>query len=65
MAKMNVVTPFNKDSGPGRSWYNGFLGRHREIRLRMAETVSSARATVSEEGLRKWFSRIEEYLEEN
>ena len=64
VAKMNVENPFNKDSGPGRSWYSGFLGRHREISLRMAETVSSARATVSEDALRKWFSTIKDYLEE-
>ncbi|KAI4463245.1 hth cenpb-type dna-binding domain [Holotrichia oblita] len=46
----------SNDGTPGRSWFEGFLRRHPNIKERYAESVSKARAA--------WFEEIEGYLKE-
>lgn len=55
----------NKSSLPGRSWFEGFLKRHSEIKQKHAESVSKARAAVTQDRIYKWFDEILEYLKEN
>ncbi|XP_055637190.1 uncharacterized protein LOC129775931 isoform X3 [Toxorhynchites rutilus septentrionalis] len=56
--------PF-KNNVPGRKWLKGFLRRHREITFRTPETESSASSEVKEGDIRRWFSNLTSYLEEN
>lgn len=53
------------DNKPGEGWYRLFLKRNPEIVSRTAEAVTAASANVSEENIRKWFTQIEEILQEN
>ena len=56
-------TPF-KNGIPGKKWFKCFLKRHPEISEREAESINSARATVSEKNIKKWFQELREYLKE-
>jgi len=38
----------------GRKWINLFLKRHPEIRVKNTEILSKAKASVTEEDIRKW-----------
>lgn len=51
-----------KDNRPGRTWFIGFLKRHPEISEISAECISKAKATVTEESIRLWFTELEDYL---
>ena len=53
--------PF-KSSRPGKHWFNGFMRRHSHLRQRIAQNLTSTRASVTEEDLRQWFSNIRNYL---
>ncbi|KAJ8931391.1 hypothetical protein NQ314_015701 [Rhamnusium bicolor] len=55
----------NKSSVPGRSWFEGFLKRHPDIKQKHAESVSKARAAVTQDRIHNWFDEILEYLKEN
>lgn len=59
--KLEKVSPFVNNK-PGRSWYDLFLKRHPELSLRFSENVTLCRAKVTEESLRRWYQRVEEYL---
>ncbi|XP_072390016.1 uncharacterized protein [Diabrotica undecimpunctata] len=50
---------------PGVRWYKGFLKRHPEISQREAEGINRARASVTEESIRSWFTTLQKYLEDN
>nr|CAH7740421.1 unnamed protein product [Callosobruchus chinensis] len=54
-----------KNKTPGQKWYLGFLKRHPEISLREAEAINKARAVVTEESIRKWFSELQLFLMSN
>lgn len=54
-----------KNGTPGQTWYLGFLRRNPEISLREAESINKARAVVSENTIRKWFSELQQFLNEN
>ncbi|XP_030767168.1 uncharacterized protein LOC115890944, partial [Sitophilus oryzae] len=49
---------------PGEAWYKAFLRRNPEITIRTAEAVTAASANVSENDIRRWFTQIEEFLQE-
>jgi len=49
---------------PGRHWFEGFMRRHKNVSQRLAENLTSSRATISETGLRKWFDEVQNYLKE-
>jgi hypothetical protein len=55
--------PF-KDNRPGPGWVKAFLRRN-PISLRASERVTAASACVTEADIRKWFSDVEEYINEN
>lgn len=40
-----------------------FLNRHKDIAKRNTKTISNARANVTENSIRKWFSGVHSYLE--
>lgn len=54
-----------KDGKPGQKWYINFLKRHPEISLREAETITKARALITEEAIRLWFRNLKMYLTQN
>ncbi|CAH0549892.1 unnamed protein product [Brassicogethes aeneus] len=54
-----------KDGKPGQKWYLNFLRRHPEISLREAETITKARALITEESIRLWFRNLRMYLTQN
>ncbi|CAI6353666.1 unnamed protein product [Macrosiphum euphorbiae] len=55
------VTPF-KDSRPGDKWMKLFLKRNPEIVKRNTEVISKARAAVTEEKIRDWFTELDLYV---
>ncbi|CAK1583497.1 unnamed protein product [Parnassius mnemosyne] len=57
----NRPNPF-KGKPPGRKWFSGFLKRNPDIAQRHAESINSARSRVTEEGLRRWHSKLKEFL---
>lgn len=42
-----------------------FLQRHREVTTRISQNLTLARASVSEENLRRWFGEITDYINEH
>lgn len=42
-----------------RKWWNGFVRRNPDVRLRVPEALSMARSNVSETGIRKWFQAVQ------
>ncbi|XP_063217115.1 uncharacterized protein LOC134527954 [Bacillus rossius redtenbacheri] len=56
-------TPF-KDGQPGIKWFKSFLKRHPTLSERYAESINTARATVTEESLRQWFHELKGFLEQ-
>lgn len=50
---------------PGKTWYNAFIKRHPNIGIRMAQNLTSSRAAVKEEALKRWYKEVDEYLTEN
>lgn len=55
--------PF-KNGVPGEKWFSLFLKRHPDISQRHAEAINAARATVTEEDIRKWHKEIYDHLKE-
>lgn len=55
--------PF-KDGRPGRKWFIGFCKRNPQVSNRMAQNLTKSRASVSEVGLKNWFTEIYDYLKE-
>nr|CAI5853559.1 unnamed protein product [Callosobruchus analis] len=53
-----------KNGKPGQKWYSNFLKRHPRIALREAESVTKARAIVTEEAIRAWFRELRQYLKD-
>ncbi|KAJ8930929.1 hypothetical protein NQ314_016228 [Rhamnusium bicolor] len=45
--------PFKKCI-PGDKWFKGFLNRHPKLSLRHADSISAARASVTEEAIKNW-----------
>lgn len=48
---------------PGRKWYAAFRKRHPKVVERESQNLTRARASVTEEDLRKWFAEVYETLE--
>ncbi|KAJ8929563.1 hypothetical protein NQ314_017726 [Rhamnusium bicolor] len=66
-AKKNILQneKIIKNGIPGQKWYANFLRRHPEISLRESEGINKARAVVTEQSIRLWFSELRKFLEEN
>lgn len=56
--------PF-KDGRPGRAWLQGFLARHGEISLRIAQSLQKHRSIVTEQSIRKWFDEVRGVVSKN
>jgi hypothetical protein len=54
-----------KNGKLGQKWYTNFLRRHPEISVREPEGINKARAVVTEQSIRFWFSELQNFLEEN
>lgn len=50
------------DNRPGRKWYQAFIRRHPLVVEKECQNLTSARANVTEEGLRRWFDEVHRYL---
>lgn len=61
----NVVNQKGKCSVVTVGWWQSFQRRHPELSLRCAEPLSTSRVKVSTDVLHKYFSVLEETLEEN
>lgn len=55
--------PF-KEGIPGHKWFTGFLKRHPLISNRVPQSLTPSRASVTEQNIRDWFSRVRNYLNE-
>lgn len=62
--KLNRSTSF-KDGRPGAKWFKLFMKRHPEVSPRMTQNLGKARASVTEESLKKWFDEVKAELKEN
>ena len=52
-----MPNPF-KNGLPGRKWFDAFLRRHPRIAHKKAEQLSKARAVLTENRIRLWFSDV-------
>ncbi len=43
-------------------WYEGFTRRHPSVVEKECQNLTSARANVTEEGLREWYAEVHRYL---
>jgi hypothetical protein len=67
LSKKNVdqSKKFMTDDGrPSDTWYDKFLLRHPRISIRTPQSVTRSSANVSEEDIRRFFSKIRSWLEE-
>ncbi|KAJ8891228.1 hypothetical protein PR048_010743 [Dryococelus australis] len=62
--ELNCKSPF-VDIWPGRTWFLAFFKRYPNIISRMAQNLTSNRASVREESLSRWFEEISNCLKEN
>lgn len=53
-----------KDNRPGLTWWEAFKKRHPKIAEKEAESLTLARASVTEESLRRWFSEVSGWLKQ-
>lgn len=58
------ITSF-KNNRPGPHWYKAFMRRHPVLSQRIAQNLTSTRASVTEEDLRNWFEIVKLNLEKN
>lgn len=58
-------TKYLLNKTPGRSWFQGFLKRHPNIKQKHAEAVSKARAAVTRDRIESWFDEIQSVLQED
>lgn len=54
-------TIFNNNR-PGLTWWMGFKKRHPRIAEKEVESLTKARAAVTEDAIRKWFEEVEVML---
>ncbi|XP_055377922.1 uncharacterized protein LOC129609824 [Condylostylus longicornis] len=52
-----------KNGMPGKFWYKGFLNRNPNISERVSQTLTTGRANVTAESLKKWFQSVSNYFE--
>lgn len=51
-----------KNNRPGLTWWEAFKRRHPRITEKEAESLTLARAAVTEESVKKWFAGVELWL---
>ena len=49
----------------GRHWYEAFLKRNPSIVCRVPQNLIKSRATIDEEEIKKWFTEVKKYMENN
>lgn len=50
------------ENRPGRKWYEGFTRRHPKVVEKQCQNLTSARANITEAGLRGWYAEVQRYL---
>lgn len=50
------------DGRPSRHWYEAFMKRHPELSIRVSQNLTNARATITENKIRRWFQEVKKYL---
>lgn len=50
------------DNRPGRKRYEAFTRRHPLVVERECQNLTAARSSVTEDGLRQWFTEVHQYL---
>jgi hypothetical protein len=61
--KLNRITTF-KEGKPGPKWFKLFSRRHPEVSARMTQNLCRARASITEESLKKWFDGVKTELKD-
>lgn len=61
--KSGKSTPF-KNGRPGTHWFKGFMNRHPNISQRICQNLTSVRASISEDEIRRWFKSVETNVNE-
>lgn len=61
IGQLQRKNPFTNNR-PGRHWYEAFVRRHPELSRRIAQNLTTIRASVTEDCLRKWFNEVCQYL---
>lgn len=51
-----------KNNRPGPGWYSAFLKRHQQLSNRIAQNLTTSRASVTESNLKEWFSTVKKHL---
>lgn len=59
--KTKRVTTFT-DNRPGRKWYESFRKRHPLVVEKECQSLNGARASVTEESLRRWYGEVYQSL---
>lgn len=62
--KLERKTPFTNNL-PGKKWYSAFLKRHPNVAQRTSQSLTKARAAITETNLRLWHAEVESYIIEN
>lgn len=50
------------ENRPGRKWYEGFTRRHPKVVEKQCQNLTSARANITEAGLRGWYGEVQQYF---
>lgn len=56
----NIPNTF-KNGRPGRKWFDAFRNRHANVSFRVAQNITRARSSVTEQRLRSWFENVRLY----
>ncbi|KAJ8952744.1 hypothetical protein NQ318_008058 [Aromia moschata] len=57
-------TSIFRDNLPGDKWFNAFLRRPVNLRVRTSEAVTNASSQISAKDIKSWFIKVQSYLKE-
>ncbi|XP_070500748.1 uncharacterized protein [Chironomus tepperi] len=63
--RSDTSSPMFRNGKPTAKWVEGFLKRHPQITFRTPESISRAAANVSEQGIRKFFQSLYQFILDN
>ncbi|XP_031338075.1 uncharacterized protein LOC116166987 [Photinus pyralis] len=59
---LGITVPLFKQNMPGEKWFQAFLGRHKELRMRTSEAVTNASSQIAFSDIKGWFTQLGKYL---